>query len=168
MALKKFKFKSDINIAIATIFLFFGAAQSNLLFYSDYMIRESEKMVATRIISTIYNKYPDFDQSKVPVYFYGKYQPINNWEIKRADVFGGTFFAWDNGNNSRIINYFKINNIASFHEPSFNTKMSLSNHIKLLPTWPNPNSIKKIDNVIVIKLSNDLNKYNLIKESRRD
>ncbi len=145
---------------ISLIFLISGASYANRLFYSDYMARKGDKSTASEILSTIYNKYPEFDAAQTPVFFYGGFQPLNTWKIPTADVFGASFFSWDGGNNSRIYNFFKVSNIAEFQRPStFQIDNSII-YAKHMQVWPNHASIELHDGVVIVKLGKNLSQNN--------
>lgn len=125
------------------------------LFYSTNKIFNHDLNIAKNINSTVLNKYPDFNPNMDYVYFYGAL-PESNYEkikIPNTDVFSGSLFNWDGGNNWRIINFFRANDVAYYKflddKDSFN---KIKDSIQDMPLWPNQKSIKKIENVVVIKL----------------
>lgn len=165
LALKTSTLNKYVKIFTVAVIITFGAAQANILFYSDYMARKSDDAVAQRILFSIYQKYPDFDIVNSKIFFYGKYEPINVWKPEKSDTFGYSYFS--EGINSRLINYFKISNFAHFENASYQEKKSTMNVIPKIPSWPNPNSIYKENNVLIVKLSNEPQKYNFINGDRR-
>lgn len=149
-----------IGLIISIIFLCIGSAASNKLFYSDFMAREADQNLSNQIITTIYNNIPNFDEKVTPVFFYGSYSPLNSWKIPSADVFGSSFFDWDGGNNRRMYMYLSTANLIKLKEPN---EIQVKNSIvaaKDMPSWPNRNSIKIFDGVVVVKLSDKLSPYN--------
>lgn len=57
-----------LGIAVCAILLACGSAASNQLFYSGYMARASDEHAAKMMLNTIYQKYPQFDIDKNPVF----------------------------------------------------------------------------------------------------
>ncbi|WP_416187111.1 glucosyltransferase domain-containing protein [Hafnia paralvei] len=143
--------KDFISYTVCAIILLTGSATSSQLFYSDYMSYQSDKNIASQIISSIYRKYPEFNQKKNKIYFHGYYRVDNAWK-KNADVFGRSFFVWDGGNNSRIINFMNSNNIANLTKVAPSNIEMMKNEAKIIPAWPNPNSVKMIGGNVLIKL----------------
>lgn len=145
---------------LALLFLGVGASSSTRLFYSDYMAREADRNLSEQIINAIYNKYPEFDADKTPIFFYGSYTPLNSWRIPTADVFGASFYEWDGGNNQRIYNYLHTNNIMNVKIPdSIQVEKSRSNG-KVMPSWPDRDAVRMMDGVVIVKLSDKLSNYN--------
>lgn len=149
-----------IGLIIPIVFLCVGAAASNKLFYSDYMARQADESFSNQLIAAIYDKYPEFDAEKNPVYFYGSYTPANPWKIPTADIFGSSFFDWDGGNNRRMYMYLSTANLIKFSEPN-NAQIEQSIEVaRKMKHWPNRDSILMFDNVIIVKLSDKLSPYN--------
>lgn len=125
------------------------------LFYSANKIFMHDLNVAHEINNTIVKKYPKFDSNSTYVYFYGAL-PMSNYEkiqLPNTDVFSGSLFRWDGGSNWRIINFFRVNDIGYYRflddKQSFN---KIKDSIQQLPVWPDTESVKQIDNVIIVKI----------------
>lgn len=125
------------------------------LFYSNYKIYNHDKELAKKIDFTIQTKYPNFDPNVNYIYFFGglPYEHHEKFRLPNSEVFGGSLFSWDNGNNYRIVNFFKFTDIAYYKfidnkETYLNIKDSLDN----MPIWPKLESVKMINNVMVVKL----------------
>lgn len=149
-----------IPLIVSIIFLAAGSSTSNGLFYSDYMARKSDEQLGKEIVSTIYNKYPQFDISNTPVFFYGSHSPYNSWRIPASDVFGYSFFEWDGGNNRRIYAYLSTANIANLVHPNpqqVNESIQAASH---LPVWPNRDSIHMNNGVVIVKIGPNLSPLN--------
>lgn len=128
------------------------------LFYSANRIYNHDKETAKKIDLLINRKYPQFNPAKDYVYFYGclPWEHHNKYRLENAEIFGGSLFHWDNGNNWRIINFFKVTDIADYrfmdYRPSYYNAVD---SLKTMPTWPNPESVKKVGNVILVKLGTE-------------
>ncbi len=128
------------------------------LFYSNYQITNHDKVIAEKIDFTIKNKYPEFDENVNYVYFYGclPYEHHQKYRLDDSEVFGGSIFNWDNGSNYRIINLFKFHDIAYYKMiDNKDVFLSIKDSINAMPIWPNKESIKKINAVIVVKLGTE-------------
>jgi hypothetical protein len=125
------------------------------LFYSSNKIFNHDLNIARNINNTIENKFSDFNPNLNYVYFYGALPSSNHDKIKipNSDVFGGSLFNWDGGNNWRIINFFRVNDIAYYkfldNKESFD---QVKDSIQSMPIWPNKEAVKKFDNVVVVKI----------------
>lgn len=128
------------------------------LFYSNYQISNHDKVIAKKIDASILSQYPDFDPNVNYVYFFGclPYEHHQNFRIDKSEVFGGSLFNWDNGSNYRIINLFKYQDIANYKMiDNKEIYLRIKDSIGSMPIWPKKESVKMINNVVVVKLGNN-------------
>ncbi|MBD9551813.1 glucosyltransferase domain-containing protein [Pantoea sp. PNT01] len=147
-------------LLISLVFLGVGSASSNSLFYSDYMARKADEQMGKEIVSTIYRKYPEFDISRTPVFFYGSHIPFNSWRIPTADVFGSSFFEWDGGNNRRIYAYLSNASIANFVHPNAQQASDSIKKANDMPAWPDRGAVSMYNGVIIVKIGPTLSVLN--------
>ncbi|AWI25075.1 glucosyltransferase domain-containing protein [Flavobacterium pallidum] len=128
------------------------------LFNAVHKIYKYDKKIAEKIDFTIQSKYPDFSSSDKYVYFYGHF-PFDNYQkfqLKNSEIFSGSIFVWDNGNNYRITNFFREADVAEYRmidtKEQFN---SVKDSIAKMPIWPNHESVKMFNNIVVVKLGNE-------------
>lgn len=143
---------TKITIAIISIINFYYIT---MLFYTSNKIYKHDVRIAEKIDDIILNKYPNFPLSDKKVYFYGyfPYEYHNYLRLDKSEIFGGSFYSWDNGNNYRIINFFKKSDVADYNMLNSKEELnSVKDSIATMPIWPNSNSIKMINNIIVVKL----------------
>lgn len=148
------------SLLVSLIFLAAGSASSNKLFYSDYMARKADEQLGREMVSAIYNKYPSFNISSNPVFFYGSHVPLNSSRLPNSDVFGASFFEWDGGNNRRIYAYLETASIARFAKPDEAQVNAARELGKSLPSWPDRGSVEMHDGVVIVKLSDTLSPFN--------
>ena len=125
---------------------------------SNNKIFKHDKRIAEKIDNLIQYKYPTFCLSEKNIYFYGyfPYEYHQKFRLQNSEIFGGSIFNWDNGNNYRIINFFKEADIAEYKMLDNKEKFNLiKDSIEKMPTWPNQESIKKINDVVIVKLGNE-------------
>ena len=123
-------------------------------------IYKIDKRTAEKIDNVIHRKFNAIYNKNLRVYFYG-YFPYEYHQIYRlpdSEVFGGSFYNWDNGDNYRINNFFNVANVATYK--MIETKEELEK-IKLeiikTPIWPNEDSVICIgDSTVVVKLGNKI------------
>lgn len=128
------------------------------LFYSNYKIFNHDKDTARKIDNLIQSKYPNFDAATNYVYFYGffPYEHHQKYRIDKSEAFGGSLFSWDNGDNYRIINFFKFNDINYYNMiDKKEVYLKIKDSIEPMPIWPNRESVKMINDVIVVKLGKE-------------
>lgn len=132
-----------------------GYVVSRLL-YTDYMKYQSEVALANKISTRIENLNLG-EIPKNPVVFIGSYHPINTPLELRGDIIGASFFEWDSvtpyGSNYRILGF-----MQTIGYPYINpTQEQIEAGKKASPnmgSWPNTDSVRFVDDIIVVKLSN--------------
>jgi Glucosyl transferase GtrII len=125
------------------------------LFYTCNNIYKHDKRIAEKIDFTIQNKYPNFNTTEKHIYFHGcfPYEYHQKLRLDKSEIFGGSVFNWDNGNNYRIINFIRVSNIEEYKMiENLDLYNSIKDSIPKMPIWPNPESVKMINNVMVVKL----------------
>jgi hypothetical protein len=128
------------------------------LFYSNYKIYTHDKDTARKMDALIYSKYPNFDPAVNYVYFYGyfPYEHHQKYRLDKSEAFGGSLFSWDNGDNFRIINFFSFTDINDYKMiDNKEVFLKVKDSIEPMPVWPNRESVKMINDVIVVKLGKE-------------
>ena len=126
-----------------------------MLFWSNHKLYTHDINIARNIDNSIRAKYPDFDPASEYVYFYGSipYGEHEKFRLPKSEVFGGSFFIWDGGSNDRIINFMKFSDVANYRIiDNKETYIKIKDSIAPMPTWPKNGYIKRIDDVIIVKL----------------
>ncbi|MBA4155500.1 hypothetical protein, partial [Flavobacterium sp.] len=128
------------------------------LFHSANKIYKHDKKIAEKIDNIIQTKYPSFFTTEKVIYFYGyfPYEYHQKFRLKDSEIFGGSIYIWDNGNNYRIVNFFKEADVAEYKMIDTKEKFDMiKDSIENMPIWPNYESIKMFNDVIVVKLGKD-------------
>jgi hypothetical protein len=128
------------------------------LFYTVNKIYKNDKRIAEKIDNIIQSKYPSFYTTEKPIYFYGyfPYEFHQKFRLDKSEIFGGSIFNWDSGNNYRIVNFFREADVAEYK--MINTKEefdTIKDSINNMPIWPDAESIKMFNNIVVVKLGKD-------------
>jgi len=66
---------------------------------------------------------------------------------------GESFFEWDYGNPKRMIHYMNMIGYHRYMEPDEETRSRIASHYSTMPEWPLEGSIKVVDGVVLIKIS---------------
>lgn len=132
--------------------LLIGGTASSQLFYSDYVASNMDKEISSRILSDIFSKYPDFNEQKNRVGFYGSLHTQNPWKKFNADDFGVTFF--ERGSGQRVINMININGISKIQSiPEDQINKKYYERIEKMKSWPDTGGIEKVGDDIIVKIS---------------
>lgn len=127
------------------------------LFYTQNKIFKHDLEIAKDISHKI-NSLEGFNSESDFVYFYGGL-PMKNHEkliLPKSEIFESSIFRWDNGNNWRIFNFFKFNDVLHYRflddEKAFN---KIKDSLQTMPVYPLNGSVIKIENVVVVKLNSE-------------
>jgi hypothetical protein len=128
-----------------------------MLFSSTNKIYKNDRRVAEKIDNVIQAKYPSFYTTEKSIYFYGyfPYEYHQKYRLDKSEIFGGSIFNWDNGNNYRIISFFKEANIAEYNMVNKENFDIVKDSIAKMPVWPDSESVKMINNTVVVKLGKE-------------
>jgi hypothetical protein len=122
------------------------------LFYSNYVSWQADRDMANRIVERIYQLDLPITNQKIPVAFIGYYNhEENKLFLKSNDVFGASFFGWDNGNPYRMLYFFKTLGINELTLVPNKKIDEISDKIKIMPNWPLKGSVALIKDVVVVK-----------------
>lgn len=149
---KKNKFK--ILVSLISFIIMFNQIQSlNQIFYTENLRYNRDREIASSIIEDIIFEYGQYPQD-IPVLFVGAYN-LNNIDPKiKFETIGASFFEWDGGNNGRILNFMKVCGYNLIPYENRDKNNFIMNEVDSMNSWPSKNSIKIIDNeVIIVKLS---------------
>ncbi|EFM0018019.1 MULTISPECIES: glucosyltransferase domain-containing protein [Enterobacteriaceae] len=144
------KVKSTLSALICTIVVYYSASTVNMLFYSDAMAREIDSNITNRILSQLQSKYGNFNPSTDVVSFIGAYPTYNPWKKNNSDTFGESMFSFSGGDPRRITKYAAM--ISGF---SLNLHIASNDEkekLKLIPSWPDADSITVMNGIYFIKL----------------
>ncbi len=144
-------------IIVLASLCFIGFVQSNTrLFYTDYVSWQNDKLLANRIIGVLETNYGDFlGTEKIPIIFVG--HPIRS-ELpirRKEETFGGSVLEWDRGSDHRILSLFKLIGCDYFRLADRSEIERVKMKAMAMPNWPSSASIAKLEEIIVVKFSDD-------------
>lgn len=152
------KYLFYLCIITISIYQSYNIVKYEMTYYMQY---NEDARRAEYIANEIYKKFPDVNNGKYNIAYYGKLNNNNSHPLfKPNDLFGSSFFTWDNGNSERMLKFMQL------HGFSMNIKLKrinpeLEQYIKTLPIYPNPDCIGLYDNnTIVVRLSEEKGRYN--------
>ena len=145
---------------IVITYCFFSVFQqckeTSQLFYSDYMRYNQDVQLATEIGYDIQKNYPN-ENNNLPVIFVGWHQTQLPPSCVKGEIIGHSFFEWGHnspwGNLPYLLQFF--NSLGFRFTPGVVDSAELESTIKNMDTWPKENSIKLINDVVVVKLSDE-------------
>lgn len=124
------------------------------LFYSSTMTWQADRELANRLLERIHAlELPQTDE-KIPVVFFGAYSHPANRLFIHSDIFGASFFGWDDCNPSRVTGFLRTLGIEEIQViPETKVNKRVHDSVQHLPVWPRKGSVCLIDSIVVVKLS---------------
>ncbi len=147
-------------IAIIALFVFLNNFYfTTKLFYTANTSWQTDLDVANRIVERIYYVKNPKENKSIPVVFIGKYNHPQNEFFQRSNwnVFGYSFFEWDNGSQIRINRLIKTLGINDISMVYLDNDSPLHNKSKDLPCWPYKGSVVLVGDTVIVKLSEPYN-----------
>lgn len=146
-----------IMVVAAFIILINNTHINTRLFYSSYVSWQADREMANRIIERVHSLDPHSKNDKIQIAFVGGYQHPSNELFVQSDVHGASFFGWDGGNPWRIRDFFRTIGVNELNIVQYENLGYLKEKIEAMPAWPAKGSVKLIDNIVIVKLSDPVN-----------
>lgn len=154
--------KNNVSKTIMIIFIVVTSIlqlKSSLdLFYSDYIRYEEDKMLVQNIFNKIdtLDKLPKNNREEITVVFIGMHSAKSTGVIAKGDTMSYSFFEWDPA--TELASNQRIYGLA--RTLGYNYKLPTAKQVKKaqvknkqLNVYPSNNSIKVIDDFVVVRMS---------------
>jgi len=142
---------------------------SNSLFYFDHLARVQDTVLATNLIQRINSKL-EAQANIGHVRFAVVGEHHSSIPVKEIEVFGASFFSWDQGNVLRVNAYLKILGMTNLDSVEvMDMSMTEIDRANSMPVWPHSGSVAWVDDLLVLKMSElSPNKHNLLCKKHKD
>jgi len=140
-----------IMVFVAIVILINNTYINTRLFYSANVSWEADRAMANRIVERIYALDPPLTGGKIPVAFIGMYRPEANELFYNLDILGMSFFSIGSLSPGRTIKVFNF-----IGDPNLELHYAEQDEQALndgMPCWPAKGSVKIINEVVYVKLS---------------
>lgn len=151
------KWASKIALLLSLVVLVMHASNMNQIYYNSYLVYQYDKTTAQQLIYDV--ERLGYDYHVKPVVFVG-YRPMDDIGIETSGSLGGSYFEWDGGNETRLIDFLKMEghtlivpSVGQMEEALAVTESGKMN------TWPKENSIVETEDIIVVYLSEPTDKW---------
>lgn len=153
LALKHVGPKARVLLSILTVFTIFQFASSmNHLFASSAFAYEEDKFLASQLVQRIEQEKAKAGTTDV-VYLelVGFVDRPSTQLVSRIENIGASFFGWDGGNPSRAAAFLRTLGYQGLEGLPLERRSDYVPAGESMPVWPEPGSIKIMDDVVVIK-----------------
>jgi len=164
--IQSYKKKIAATIAcVALVTAVYQAEVSAQLFYSDYMRYNEDVRLAFEFDKLITQVQPD--NEKLPVALIGKYQITSRFRLNflRGESLGRSFFesAWGELKPYSNVTQYGLTFMKSlgiFYDAPNDTLLDeIIEEVALMPAYPDSGCVSRIQNIIVVKISQDINNH---------
>lgn len=142
-------------VVLGSYLLFLNARNMNLIYYYSSIAYEKDCTTAGQIMYDIQAAGMDYHEK--PVAFIGMVAQ-DELPVLESCTLGGSFFAWDDGNNSRMCDFLQTRGYAVQQADGQQIAAALE-QTKTMNTWPQEGSIAELKDVIVVYLSEPTEKW---------
>ncbi len=139
------------------------ASAANRVLYAHFLAGMADRDLGNRVIERL-TSVGAYSQNQCPaVEFVGAHSiPASRLFIKvNGSTLGASFFEWDFGNPERIL-YFLGSMGYCVRAASGQQRSMLPDRVREMPSWPDPDSVRLIDGLAVVKFSD----YTLAQKAR--
>ena len=136
-------------LLLCGLMLFLNARNMNTLYYYGSVVYRHDVLTAGQILDDIREASADYHQKTVV--FVGKHEMDAVKKVSSGTI-GQSFFAWDDGDNTRIANFYNTLGYA-FTRPTRAQCRRAAEIAKGMDVWPAKGGILETDDLIVVSLS---------------
>ncbi|WP_433747676.1 glucosyltransferase domain-containing protein [Paenibacillus amylolyticus] len=155
----KSKYLKVIVFLVLIIFAVSQALALSRLFYGDYMRYQNDVRLANQIGAVISNLNQGEDPS-LPVLFVGKYPQKQDENVIKQEVLGYSFYEWDGSETKRIRLFMK--SLGYDYISPTEQQRKIGNEAAVnMPAWPYKGSVAIKNDIIIVNLSENQEKYKL-------
>lgn len=142
--------------AAAAVFVVNNAYTVNKLFeWQKATVRQDAVLAGALAARIEAAALPEERARAIPVAFAGRALRPDNPYVRQSEVFGRSFFEWDDGNSHRMISFMRSLGYLGVTNPSGPRKDSAVARAGSLPPWPLPGSVERQpDGVVAVNLGN--------------
>lgn len=142
-------------VVLSSYLLFLNARNMNLIYYYSSIAYDKDCTTADQIMYDL--RAAGMDYHEKPVAFIGMI-PQDELPVLESGTLGGSFFAWDDGNNSRMCDFLQTRGYAVQQADGRQLAAALE-QTKEMNTWPQEGSIAEMEDVIAVYLSEPTEKW---------
>lgn len=139
-------------IAITYYLIVVGSIGASM-FYVDQVVRNADIALVQRLVPEIEKAAGTaFGSNKIPVTLVGtKPFPLAG-QLKRAEVFGTSFFEQDGGNIYRVEFFMRLQGHDHIHPVWLSQRRELIPSAHSMPSWPSVGSVQLVRGTVIVKL----------------
>ena len=141
------------SIGLLTAFCVFQfIVSTNYLFGSSHLALQADRVLASQLIERIELEKTNTDTSSIQLLdLVGYYSRPSTPLMPKTETFGASFFEWDEGNPGRIVLFLQTLGYYDLQVAPIEKSIELIELTNTMPAWPAKDSVKIVDNIVVVK-----------------
>lgn len=141
-------------VLLAGYFVVVSASISSTLLYTDRLVHEFDAALTHQLLRRIRDAMPpERPSGPLPLTLVGAIQHPISGPLRRAEVFGTSFYEQDAGNIYRIVYFMQLNGVSGVTPVPLSVRKDLMPSVASMPSWPAAGSVAWHGGTMVIKLS---------------
>ena len=145
-------------IVLVSYLLFLNARNMNMIYYYGSIAYQRDVTTASQLMYDIQRAGMDYHTK--PIAFVGMVQP-DELPVQKSDTLGGSIFAWDEGNVSRMKDFLRTQGYA-VTAASAEMIGRAAAEAESMTSWPQEGSIREVDDMIIVKFSQPTEKWYIV------
>lgn len=138
--------------AVLAYYAVVAASIGSSLFYTEHLVRAADAALTQRLAPAIFEAAGPTANGAIPFALSGQYRLPVDGQMKRAEVFGTSFYEHDGGNVRRVALYMKLQGINGLDPVWLGNRPDLIPAAQSMPNWPAPGSVRLVNGVVIVKL----------------
>lgn len=139
------------SIALA-YFAIVACSIGAMLFHTEQAVRDADAAFAQRLTPAIFEAAQPGARRPIAFTLAGTQAFPAGGQLRRAGVFGSSFFEHDGGNVRRVALYLRTQGVDGLLPVWLGNRPDLIPAARAMPVWPAPGSIRLVNGVVIVKI----------------
>ena len=122
------------------------------MFYADRVARGMDESLTAQLLPAIHHSLGEDAGKPFDITLVGSRGLPERSAIRRAEVFGNSFYEHDGGNPARLALYLGFHGVQGVGAVPVATRPDLLAAADTMPSWPAEGAVRRVNGVVIIKL----------------
>lgn len=123
-----------------------------MLFHTEQAVRDADAAFARQLAPAVFSAAAPGARRPVPFTLVGTRVFPTGGQLRRAGVFGSSFFEHDGGNVRRVALYMRTLGTDGLLPVWLGNRPDLLPAAHSMPIWPAPGSVQRVNGVVIVKI----------------
>ena len=141
-------------VILAGYFVVVSASISATLLHTDRIVHEADAALTQQLVARIRQAMPPSRApGPLPLTLVGTTRFPIAGALRKAEVFGTSFYEHDAGNVNRVVFFMHLQGVSGLAPHPLKARKDLVRQVEAMPSWPADGSVAWVDGTMVVKLS---------------